>query len=237
MSLCVYLRPIPRRSPPVPPEGEHFDRTTIYASQGRLSPAVVPGHPSQRSVAGYCRRGAAGRRRAQRRSPSGPEHLCAPGAASFLAVSNFVTTTDLDDATAVQRAWEQLCALDAGFAQAVERLHTAITQSGAKTMAQWLAGPAPHDAALMATARTITSAFYLGYTGDPDSQAPHDTNGFVTFTGALMWRPTIDATIIPTYARGGTDYWVKPPAGTPAPKGPQGNPAWTGSTNSSHTKA
>jgi hypothetical protein len=119
----------------------------------------------------------------------------------------------------------------------VERLHTAITQSGAKTMAQWLAGPAPHDAALMATARTITSAFYLGYTGDPDSQAPHDTNGFVTFTGALMWRPTIDATIIPTYARGGTDYWVKPPAGTPAPKGPQGNPAWTGSTNSSHTKA
>jgi fructose 5-dehydrogenase small subunit len=160
-----------------------------------------------------------------------------PAPPSFLAVSNFVTSADLDDATAVQRAWEQLCALDAGFAQAVERLHTAITQSGAKTMAQWLATPVIHDAALMATARTITSAFYLGYTGDPDSQAPHDTNGFVTFTGALMWRPTIDATIIPTYARGGTDYWVKPPAGTPVPKGPQGNPAWTGSTNSSHTKA
>lgn len=152
---------------------------------------------------------------------------------AFLAASRFVTSADLDDAPAIERAWQQLCALDTGFAQAVERLHSAIAQSGASTMAQWLATPAIHDAALIATARTITSAFYLGYTGDPDSQAPHDSNGFVTFTGALMWRPTVDATIIPTYARGGTDYWVKPPAGTPAPKGPQGNPDWTGSTGAS----
>jgi hypothetical protein len=152
---------------------------------------------------------------------------------AFVAASRFVTSSDLDDAPALERAWQQLCTLDGGFAQAVDRLHTAIGQSGAKTMAQWLATPAIHDAALIATARTITSAFYLGYTGDPDSQAPHDSNGFVTFTGALMWRPTIDATIIPTYARGGTDYWVKPPAGTPTPKGPQGNPVWTGSTGAS----
>jgi hypothetical protein len=152
---------------------------------------------------------------------------------AFVEASRFVTTADLDDPVAFSRAWQQLCALDAGFAQGVERLNAAILQSGAKTMALWLAGKP--DAALLATARTITSAFYLGYTGDPDSQLPHDTSGFVTFTGALMWRPTIDATIIPTYARGRTDFWVQPPAGTPIPKGPQGVAAWA--SKSSDKKA
>jgi len=34
----------------------------------------------------------------------------------------------------------------------------------------------------------------------------------VTFTGALAYEPTADATVIPTYSRGKTNYWVNPPA-------------------------
>ncbi|MBT0667350.1 hypothetical protein HT136_03080 [Novosphingobium profundi] len=152
---------------------------------------------------------------------------------AFVHASRFVTSAALDDETALNRAWRQLSTLDRGFAQAVEKLSEAITSSGLKGMAEFLAAPVGKDEALLATARTITSAFYLGFTGTPPSHGHKDTTGFVTFTGALMWRPTIDATVIPTYARGGTDFWVQPPAGTPEPRGPQGIAEWHGSARSS----
>jgi len=155
--------------------------------------------------------------------------------AAFLHVSRFVTSASLDDDAAVTRAWTQLATLDRGFPQAVENLSKAIASSGFKGMTEFLAAPIGKDEALLATARTITSAFYLGFTGTPPSAGHKDTTGFVTFTGALMWRPTIDATVIPTYARGGTDFWVRPPAGTPASRGPQGIAEWRGSASSSNS--
>lgn len=144
----------------------------------------------------------------------------------FLAVSRLVTGSRIDDPAATDRAWAQLVALDAAFPAAVQRLHAAIAAAGIRDMAALLASPLGEDVALIATARAITSAWYLGYTGKPVSLRAKDTTGFVTFTGALMYRPTIDATVIPTYARGRTDFWVDPPAGTPVPAGPSGDPAW-----------
>jgi hypothetical protein len=160
--------------------------------------------------------------------------LAKPSAA-FVRTSRFVTGASLDDDTAVARAWTQLSTLDRAFPKAVEQLSAAIDSSGIATMAAFLAAPVGKDAALLATARTITSAFYLGFTGTAPSAGHKDTTGFVTFTGALMWRPTIDSTVIPTYARGGTDFWVRPPAGTPAARGPQGIAEWQGSARSSNS--
>ena len=160
-----------------------------------------------------------------------PSAAGAPSAA-FVEISRFVTGSHLDDANAVGRAWAQLVKLDAGFPDAVQKLSDAVKQAQLTSMAAFMASPLAKDEALTKTASTIVSAFYLGFTGTPVAHRATDDTGFVTFAGALMWRPTIDNTVIPTFARGGTDYWVQPPAGIPVPKGPQGQPEWQGSAPS-----
>jgi fructose 5-dehydrogenase small subunit len=152
---------------------------------------------------------------------------------AFTDISRFITGSKLDDASALDRAWSQLVALDAGFPEAVRHLSDAVKQARLTSMAAFLASPLAKNAALIKTATTITSAFYLGFTGTPVSHRDKDDTGFVTFAGALMWRPTIDNTVIPTFARGKTDYWIEPPSGTATPKGPQGQSAWQGSASSS----
>ncbi len=61
------------------------------------------------------------------------------------------------------------------------------------------------------TAKKIISAWYLGYTGTPVSLRASDNTRFVSYTDALAYAPTLDATVIPTYSRGKTNYWVLPP--------------------------
>ncbi len=155
----------------------------------------------------------------------------------FEHVSRFVTDATLSDKEEMKRAWSQLVALDREFPDAVRRLSAAIKGAGMTAMSQFLASPLAKDEALFAVARTVTAAWYLGHTGSPATANKKDTSQFVTFTGAIMWRPTIDATVIPTYSRGKTDFWVQPPAGTPVPKGPAGVPEWRGSTPSSHSSS
>jgi hypothetical protein len=154
---------------------------------------------------------------------------------AFVEISRFVTGSHLDDAHALARAWSQLTTLDAMFADAVLRLHGAVKDAGLTAMPAFLSSSLGKDAALVKTATTIISAFYLGFTGTPVDHRVKDNTGFVTFAGALMWRPTIDMTVIPTFARGGTDYWVAPPAGIPTPPGASGQPDWQGSTPSSQS--
>lgn len=61
------------------------------------------------------------------------------------------------------------------------------------------------------TAKKIISAWYLGYTGIPVSLRASDNTRFVSYTDAFAYAPTLDATVIPTYSRGKTNYWVSPP--------------------------
>ncbi|WP_199063540.1 sugar dehydrogenase complex small subunit [Serratia sp. ASV30] len=61
------------------------------------------------------------------------------------------------------------------------------------------------------TAKKIISAWYLGYTGTPVSLRASDNTRFVSYTDAFAYAPTLDATVIPTYSRGKTNYWVQPP--------------------------
>ncbi|MBS0875824.1 MULTISPECIES: sugar dehydrogenase complex small subunit [unclassified Tatumella] len=61
------------------------------------------------------------------------------------------------------------------------------------------------------TVKKIISAWYLGFTGTPLPLRATDNTRFVTYTDAMMYAPTSDATVIPTYSRGQTNYWVRPP--------------------------
>ena len=160
----------------------------------------------------------------------GARWLVAPALAedadTFLRLSAFLTDVPDLDATLAARAFGQLTALDATFPEKTAQLAGAVTSSLAPSIDDFLAHPASSDTALRETAATIVSAWYLGYTGTPVPLRAEDDTGFVTFTGALMYRATIDATVRPTYARDGLNYWVEPPPFVAAPPMPPGIRSW-----------
>jgi hypothetical protein len=93
-------------------------------------------------------------------------------------------------------------------------------------MDDFLAHPSSSDQSLRDTIVTVVSAWYLGYTGTPIPLRAEDDTGFVTFTEALMYEPTMDATVHPSYARAGLNYWVEPPDFVAPPPAPPGIKAW-----------
>jgi hypothetical protein len=60
------------------------------------------------------------------------------------------------------------------------------------------------DMTFRATATALTAAWYLGHVA-------HDDHGgkVVAYEKALMWAPTSDITVIPSYSRGAPDYWAE----------------------------
>ena len=147
-------------------------------------------------------------------------------AAGFRGLSAFLTGhPDLDDAISA-RAFGQLTELDASFPDKASALAAAVAGSDAPSMDDFLAHPASNDPALRATAATVVSAWYLGYTGTPVALRAEDDTGFVTFTGALQFATTMDATVRPTYARDGLNYWVEPPPFVTPPPMPAGIRSW-----------
>ncbi len=149
----------------------------------------------------------------------------------FIALSKLATGRSQLDAAAGLRAWTQLVALDPAFPSKVAALVAATKHAGVASMAAFMASSLAQDSALRATMRTVVSAWYLGYTGVPVAVRANDTTGFVTYRGAMMFAPTVDATVLPTYARAGPDYWIDPPAGTPSPPGPPARRDWAGDTD------
>ncbi len=131
--------------------------------------------------------------------------------AAFLALSQRLTGRNELNATISARALAALSAGDEAFLKTAMRLAQAIDQFGLTDMRRFRDFAAAHPD-LSPAAMKIISAWYLGYTGTPEGEANHDDARFVSFAGALMYEPTIDVTIVPTYARGKTDYWVTPPA-------------------------
>ncbi len=130
---------------------------------------------------------------------------------AFLALSQRLTNRAALDAQISARAFAALSAEDASFPAAALKLSQAMEQAGLTDMRNFKEFAAAHPD-LSPTAMKIISAWYLGYTGTPEGEANHDDARFVAFAGALMYEPTKDVTIVPTYARGHTNYWVEPPA-------------------------
>ncbi len=145
---------------------------------------------------------------------------------AFRTLSAFLTGAPGLDAEIAARAFGQLTELDASFPEKAGVLASAVATSDAPSMDDFLAHPASSDLALRTTAVTVVSAWYLGYTGTPIALRAEDDTGFVTFTGALQFEPTMDATLRPTYARAGLNYWVEPPPFVTPPPMPEGIRSW-----------
>ncbi|BAT18662.1 sugar dehydrogenase complex small subunit [Asaia bogorensis] len=117
---------------------------------------------------------------------------------------------DLDPALARQ-VWSGLVMRDGEFPGRYSALATALSKAGVKTWRDYQHSEARAHEMLHAVAVDIVSAWYLGRVGPMLPRAETGTPVFITYEGALMWRPTIDVTVIPTYARGGPGYWADPP--------------------------
>jgi hypothetical protein len=129
----------------------------------------------------------------------------------FYRLSLFLTDRTSLSKNVSLRALTMLTEEDKNFPEQVTLLNQKIKQAGLTSVDQLPDSPIFQDEKLRQICLSIISAWYLGYTGTPVEHRAMDNTRFVTYTGALMYEPTIDATVIPTYSRGKTNYWTQPP--------------------------
>lgn len=130
----------------------------------------------------------------------------------FLKLSEFLTCkTNLNPKLAT-RILAALTAEDNDFPQNVLALAKAIEKEKFTDM-RGFSGFATKHPDMKPIAMKIISAWYLGYTGDPseNGRPTKDNARFVSYVGALMYAPTGDATVIPTFSRAHPNFWVNPP--------------------------
>ncbi|MDQ7996859.1 MAG: sugar dehydrogenase complex small subunit [Luteibacter sp.] len=131
---------------------------------------------------------------------------------AFLTLGRRLTGHPELPADVSARLFAALAAGDRNFGPQVTALIRAMDAAGIDDMHKFKGSAVDADPALKALAVSIVSGWYLGYTGEPKGTGKDDGTQFITYTGALMFKPTIDVTVIPTYARAGTDYWSAAPA-------------------------
>lgn len=118
------------------------------------------------------------------------------------------------DPGVIARVGEVLARRDTNFAPRLAALAKAVGDAGPADRERVVATLSEADAA---TAIEVISPWYLGYVGSPSTVKAADDSEFVTFLDAVMYEPTADNLIRPTYARAGGDYWAEVPAGVMAP--------------------
>jgi hypothetical protein len=131
---------------------------------------------------------------------------------AFLRLSERLTVRKALPADVSARLYAALAGGDRGFGPRVSALARALDTAGIDDMRRFKGSVVEADPALKKLAVDIVSGWYLGYTGIPVGLAVTDDTQFITYTGALMFDPTHDVTVIPTYARAGTDYWSAAPS-------------------------
>ncbi|MBO9686767.1 MAG: hypothetical protein J7598_09145 [Mitsuaria chitosanitabida] len=125
-------------------------------------------------------------------------------AADFLRLSVFLTGGQPLDATLAGRYQAALAKRDPQFGDSTRALLTLIASSKAATIDQLLEAPELKDTLRALTTR-IVSAWYLGIVGqDADAE-------LISYAEALMYRPTKDVLVVPTYGAG-PDSWGEQPA-------------------------
>lgn len=105
----------------------------------------------------------------------------------------------------VKRAYDALLAEYPGFDQKLKTLTERIRAAQLKDVEAFKTSPLASDKDLMTTAIAVISALYTGRVGK--GYAGH----FVAYKEALMYRPTADVTVIPTYANRPIGYWAEAP--------------------------
>ncbi|WP_053096111.1 sugar dehydrogenase complex small subunit [Frateuria defendens] len=129
----------------------------------------------------------------------------------FLALSRLLTAHPELNPDLADAAWSALVEREPDFAARFTDLQRAVDAAGLHDMRDFGASPVAADAALKRTAVAIVGAWYLGRVGEVKPRS-EDGPAFITYTGALMWRPTLDVTVIPTYSRGRPGFWAEKPA-------------------------
>jgi fructose 5-dehydrogenase small subunit len=125
--------------------------------------------------------------------------------ADLMKLVVFLTNkTDLSTEIVI-RAHRALIAEEPSFDRRLRSLIQRIDAAGLSDVEEFRTSPLARDSELMVTAIAVISALYTGRVGN--SYRGH----LVSFEEALMYRPTADVTVIPTYARAGPGYWVKAP--------------------------
>ena len=131
----------------------------------------------------------------------------AAASAAFLQVSEFVTGGKPLAPALAARFQATLMKLDPGFSAGFAALQTYMAGAGAADIDELLARPDLSEP-LKKSITQIVSAWYLGIvSNDTDAE-------LVSYADALMYRPTIDVIVVPSYG-GGPDSWgQKPPVST-----------------------
>jgi hypothetical protein len=131
----------------------------------------------------------------------------AAASAEFLRVSEFVTGGKPLAPALAARFQASLVKLDPGFSAGFAALQTYVAGAGAANIDDLLERPDLSEP-LKKSITQIVSAWYLGIvSNDTDAE-------LVSYAEALMYRPTIDVIVVPSYG-GGPDSWgQKPPVST-----------------------
>ncbi|MEZ0207351.1 sugar dehydrogenase complex small subunit [Ideonella sp.] len=133
----------------------------------------------------------------------------AAASADFLRLSEFLTGGQPLEPGLATRYQAALARHDAKFGEAWSALQRYVADSK-ETSVDSLLARADLGEPLRKTITQIVSAWYLGIVGnDVDAE-------LISYAQALMYRPTQDVLVIPTYG-GGPDSWGRKPAGVVAP--------------------
>ncbi|HUO21571.1 MAG TPA: sugar dehydrogenase complex small subunit [Caulobacteraceae bacterium] len=128
--------------------------------------------------------------------------LAAPPA-DVAALAAFLTGKSDLSSEMVRKAYEGLRAQEPGFDQRLAMLGERIRAAGLADVEAFKASALAGEPSLMATATALIGALYTGRVG-------HDWRGhFVAYQDALMYRPTADVTVVPTYSRRPSGYWAQ----------------------------
>lgn len=132
----------------------------------------------------------------------------------LLNVSEFLSARAPLNPTIAARIENFLLKRDTNFPEKLKQLANKIAQTKPDERDQLIAALSDEDAE---TAIKILSAWYLGYIGTPSSFHMENDAEFVTFLSALMYEPTADNIVRPSYAQNRSDDWGETPHGVNEP--------------------
>lgn len=132
--------------------------------------------------------------------------------ASFMSRSRLLTGHDEIRDEVAPLAWAALSRRHPDFDDRYRKLDAALDRDGVDGFAAIASSGPMSDPALKETAMAIIGAWYLGRVGKVEVFS-ETASTFVTFADALMWAPTVDVTVVPTYSRAGPGHWAEPPKG------------------------
>lgn len=110
------------------------------------------------------------------------------------------------DKTLLEKAFLALQRNNPKFESMLNELHQLIDVEEIASAQAFMENKAvAKQPAAIECAKQIISALYTGRVGQ-GSKAE-----LISYEQALMYQPTIDITVIPSYSRGGRDYWIQAP--------------------------